>query len=57
MSPVSGILCLLLRCTVQPVIPAIVLKNTVLGDGGFFVQVRLATVLKTFYMKRYGELL
>lgn len=39
MSPVTGILCLLLSCAVQPVIAAIVLKNAVFGDGGFFVPI------------------
>jgi hypothetical protein len=39
MNPVTGILCLLLSCAVQPDIGAIVLKNAVFGDGGFFVPI------------------
>ena len=39
MISVTGSLCLLLSCAVQPDIKAIILKNTFFDNGGFFVPV------------------
>jgi len=36
---VTGSLCLLLSCAVQPDIRAIILKNTFFDNGGFFVPI------------------
>lgn len=35
----TGSLCLLLSCAVQPDITAIILKNTFFDNGGFFVPI------------------
>lgn len=39
MISVTGSLCLLLSCAVQPDIMAIILKNTFFDNGGFFVPI------------------
>lgn len=39
MISVTGSLCLLLSCAVQPYITAIILKNTFFDNGGFFVPI------------------
>ena len=39
MISVTGSLCLLLSCAVQPDITAIILKNTFFDNGGFFVPI------------------
>ncbi|MBE5985256.1 MAG: hypothetical protein E7248_18390 [Paenibacillaceae bacterium] len=39
MISVTGRLCLLLSCAVQPDITAIILKNTFFDNGGFFVPI------------------
>ncbi|WP_349672713.1 hypothetical protein [Lacrimispora sp.] len=55
MISVTGSLCLLLSCAVQPDITAIILKNTFFDNGGFFVPIFGLFNIRLYNKKDYFE--
>ena len=55
MISVTGSLCLLLSCAVQPDITAIILKNTFFDNGGFFVPIFGIFNIRLYNKKNYFE--